>query len=382
METIFETEKTLNKNWPSLFSTTQTSKTIIATDECKRQLQVFEEHYDPSMPADYEKILKSFDVSAEVQTSFLKTQLTSFTSKKCESITDEDLEQLKQYFPLVYHDWLKENMVAIKSQLSMQIMDIYKLEKQAPAIFELKKEMRDKLQKLIRLHFPDSVLHIVGSSQNGFGNKESDLDLGLITADVESYMEKVSSVVEKKLDPADILSTNKSTMIQKDQVKISSIEEFESKRSKQKDGLLLLYDKLKGHEFVSIHNLKDFRTPIITMTFHGEHEGKAIDIHADMSFNSPTGVRNTQLLLLYSNCDDRVAPLVSIVKKWAKNHSINSSKNTLKSFSWVLMVIHYLQSGIKPAFRIRVMDHRFLSKNHLHTSTQLAQWNMEILIFN
>ncbi|KAK3709902.1 hypothetical protein QZH41_020022, partial [Actinostola sp. cb2023] len=42
--------------------------------------------------------------------------------------------------------------------------------------------------------------------------------------------------------------------------------------------------------------------------------------------------------------DDRVCPLVMVVKKWAKTHGINDSKDgTLSSYALTLMTIHYLQ---------------------------------------
>uniref|UniRef100_A0A915E549 PAP-associated domain-containing protein n=1 Tax=Ditylenchus dipsaci TaxID=166011 RepID=A0A915E549_9BILA len=53
--------------------------------------------------------------------------------------------------------------------------------------------------------------------------------------------------------------------------------------------------------------------------------------------------------VMLGDVDERVAPLVLIVKAWAKKHKINSARdNTLSSYSLVLMVIHYLQSGVQP----------------------------------
>lgn len=43
--------------------------------------------------------------------------------------------------------------------------------------------------------------------------------------------------------------------------------------------------------------------------------------------------------------ENRVRPLVLVVKKWASFHEINdASRGTLNSYSLVLMVLHYLQS--------------------------------------
>lgn len=48
--------------------------------------------------------------------------------------------------------------------------------------------------------------------------------------------------------------------------------------------------------------------------------------------------------------DWRLRPLALIVKMWAQFHNINSARDaTISSYSLVLMVIHFLQCGVKPA---------------------------------
>lgn len=48
--------------------------------------------------------------------------------------------------------------------------------------------------------------------------------------------------------------------------------------------------------------------------------------------------------------DWRLRPLALIVKLWAQFHNINDARNsTISSYSLVLMVIHFLQSAVKPA---------------------------------
>lgn len=74
---------------------------------------------------------------------------------------------------------------------------------------------------------------------------------------------------------------------------------------------------------------------------------RAIDI--DINYNNCVGVKNTHLLYCYSQCDWRVRPLTLVVKLWARSHDINNAKNrTISSYSLTLMVIHFLQCGVKP----------------------------------
>lgn len=48
------------------------------------------------------------------------------------------------------------------------------------------------------------------------------------------------------------------------------------------------------------------------------------------------------------SADQRIKPMILVVKKWARHHQINdASKGTLSSYTLVLMVLHYLQSQYK-----------------------------------
>lgn len=64
----------------------------------------------------------------------------------------------------------------------------------------------------------------------------------------------------------------------------------------------------------------------------------------DLNCNNSVGIYNTHLLYCYSRCDWRVRPLVIMVKLWAQANRINDAKNlTVSSYSWTLMLVHYLQ---------------------------------------
>lgn len=113
------------------------------------------------------------------------------------------------------------------------------------------------------------------------------------------------------------------------------------------------------HEF----NLIEARVPILR--FKDRNNG----IEIDLNYNNSVGIKNTYLLQLYAQCkyfeitayirydntyisstvDWRARPLVVIVKLWAQYHNINDAKRmTISSYSLVLMVLHYLQSGCVP----------------------------------
>jgi hypothetical protein len=66
---------------------------------------------------------------------------------------------------------------------------------------------------------------------------------------------------------------------------------------------------------------------------------KQIDICVNVSY----GIRNTQLIGNYIAQDPRVRPLLLLIKKWTKAKGIaNTHNSTISSYSWTLLVIHFL----------------------------------------
>lgn len=58
-------------------------------------------------------------------------------------------------------------------------------------------------------------------------------------------------------------------------------------------------------------------------------------------------------MLILLAVENRVRPLVLVIKKWASHHDINdASRGTLSSYSLVLMVLHYLQSKYYGSFSL------------------------------
>ncbi|KAJ3666288.1 hypothetical protein Zmor_001741 [Zophobas morio] len=78
-------------------------------------------------------------------------------------------------------------------------------------------------------------------------------------------------------------------------------------------------------------------------------KNKDTGFKVDLNCNNIVGIQNTRLLYSYAQLDWRVRPLVVIVKIWAQANNINDAKNmTISSYSWTLMVIHFLQCGVFP----------------------------------
>jgi poly(A) RNA polymerase GLD2 len=80
-------------------------------------------------------------------------------------------------------------------------------------------------------------------------------------------------------------------------------------------------------------------------------KNKETGFEIDLNCNNVVGIQNTRLLYCYAQLDWRVRPLVVIVKIWAQANNINDAKNmTISSYSWTLMVIHYLQCELESCY--------------------------------
>ncbi|XP_058121323.1 poly(A) RNA polymerase gld-2 homolog B-like isoform X2 [Anopheles ziemanni] len=160
----------------------------------------------------------------------------------------------------------------------------------------------------IKQGFPKYGLYLVGSTISGFGADNSDVDMCLVSRYTgPGYYDARNEALQNL------------TLVK---------NFFVSLASSTFDKFCLIQAKV----------------PILR--FQDSNNG----IEVDLNYNNCVGIRNTHLLHCYSQMDWRVRPLVLVVKLWAQHHNINDAKNmTISSYSLVLMVIHFLQYGVKPS---------------------------------
>ncbi|KAI6189584.1 Bifunctional ATP-dependent dihydroxyacetone kinase/FAD-AMP lyase [Aphelenchoides bicaudatus] len=86
--------------------------------------------------------------------------------------------------------------------------------------------------------------------------------------------------------------------------------------------------------------------PIIVMSFKvGE-----MTVAVDLSVQNHKTVLNSYIIRQYTRIDRRFVVVFNVIKRWAKtNHMFGGSNNRFNSYALALLVIQYLQSGIKPA---------------------------------
>ncbi|NXO74250.1 GLD2 polymerase, partial [Phainopepla nitens] len=213
-----------------------------------------------------------------------------------------------------------------KDKLSQQVLELFQACQQQASDLDRKELCRTQLQREIQLIFPQSRLFLVGSSLNGFGTHTSDGDLCL--------------VVKEEPIPTFFIHFNTTfQMNQKTEARrvLSLVQKlFSTKLCNYIERPQLIKAKVPIVKFRD----KKWNTMMLDFFFLPNS-----NVDFDLNVNNVIGIRNTFLLRTYAFIENRVRPLVLVVKKWASFHEINdASRGTLSSYSLVLMVLHYLQS--------------------------------------
>ncbi|NXX85038.1 GLD2 polymerase, partial [Urocolius indicus] len=212
----------------------------------------------------------------------------------------------------LFPDLPETTLPVAKDELSQQVLELFEACQQQTCDLERKELCRTELQREIQQIFPHSRLFLVGSSLNGFGTRSSDGDLCLVIKEQPiTFIFNIIFQVNQKTEARHILS-----LVHK---------HFST--------------KLSG--YIERPQLIRAKVPIV------KFRDKVRQF--DLNVNNIVGIRNTFLLRTYAYVENRVRPLVLVVKKWASFHDINdASRGTLNSYSLVLMVLHYLQTLPEP----------------------------------
>lgn len=142
-----------------------------------------------------------------------------------------------------------------------------------------------------------------GSAVNGFGTRNSDIDVTIYEVDQES---DAQSVLEELL------------------------------KAFQNSG-----HWVTGTRFSVIEAILSARVPILKLAYHDDCSGRQ---EVDLSVNNRAPLLNTRLLFNYSSMNERVRQLVVLVKLWAKKQNIcGASARFLSSYALHLMAIYFLQ---------------------------------------
>ncbi|KAJ8380912.1 hypothetical protein SKAU_G00016900 [Synaphobranchus kaupii] len=176
---------------------------------------------------------------------------------------------------------------------------------------ELEERVREHilqdLEKHIRSQFEGAKLRLFGSSKNGFGFKQSDLDICMVLEGRESV---------EGLDCIAVIDN-------------------------------LARDLKKHPGLRNILPITTAKVPIVKF-FHVR-----TGLEGDISLYNTLALHNTQLLASYAAIDPRVKQLCYVMKVFAKVCDIgDASRGSLSSYAYTLMVLYFLQQRTPPVIPV------------------------------
>ncbi|NWS67359.1 TUT7 uridylyltransferase, partial [Crotophaga sulcirostris] len=185
----------------------------------------------------------------------------------------------------------------------------------APNIVEdqARENIRQNLENLIRQEFPGTRLNLFGSSKNGFGFKQSDLDICMMIDGLETA---------EGLDC------------------IRIIEDL-AKVLKKQSGLR------------NVLPITTAKVPIVKFC----HVRSGLEV--DISLYNTLALHNTRLLSSYAAIDPRVKYLCYTMKVFTKICDIgDASRGSLSSYAYTLMVLYFLQQRNPPVIPVLQEIHK------------------------
>jgi DNA polymerase sigma len=263
-----------------------------------------------------------------------------------------------------------------------------------PTVQELEKKDKffNRLVGLIKGKWPDAQLNIFGSSASQLGVRgNSDIDVCLVIK-FEPRVQKRSNSrtqsIEQELQKQLELEQQQEEQLEEDDENLPyeegdeeeddwesqgfSPEKDKNKRGKRKHKKryrkvpLTEEQAMKRNyvsqltQFLAKHHMRNIK-PIFTarvpiVKFADPDSG----LNCDVCVNNILAVYNTRLLRTYALLDIRCAQLIYLIKYWASMREINQPYlGTLSSYSYVLLVIHYLQSLPNPVLPVLQDQNQF-----------------------
>ena len=170
--------------------------------------------------------------------------------------------------------------------------------------------------------FPDSSLQLFGSSVNGFGFRNSDMDIcmklgghhdeeGLTDAEVRKVIERLAT-------------------------------------------------KFRSHrDLTSVIPITTAKVPIVKFTYvhqngGGRGAGGGITrVDGDISLYNTLALHNTRMLAMYADMDPRVRIIGYVMKVFAKLCDIgDASRGSLSSYAYIILALHFLQQRQPPVIPV------------------------------
>ncbi|TPX48655.1 hypothetical protein SeLEV6574_g01929 [Synchytrium endobioticum] len=227
-----------------------------------------------------------------------------FTSSESNSAATAILSSLggnitfrPQYPPLPDHLTTDQ-----EERVTQQVIQLYNTLKPREEFRTKRMEFLARLQAILDGTWPDHMItaHLFGSSVNGLGTEASDVDVCLVT-------------------PWEDLENG-----------VSNVHVFAS--------------VMRRNKMHNVYTISKAKVPICKFYDPVYH------VNCDVNINNTLALRNTQFIKAYVDIDDRVRPLLLILKHWTKQRDLNDAVKggTLSSYCWVQMFLNFLQTRNPP----------------------------------
>ena len=194
----------------------------------------------------------------------------------------------------------------LSTAMGQYFQDVFVNENEVGQKRELIRQKTEAIVESCKAFPVGTKVAVFGSSANGFGSPNSDIDMCLQIPGSMSLSEDAGSEAMAKL--AEKLGES-------------------------------------GMEDVDISRL-NARIPIIM--YHcpdplSTNSSSAEALECDLSMQNPLAVLNTSLLRAYAEITPVTRVLACIIKRWAKARDINSpARHTLSSYGYIIMLLHFL----------------------------------------
>eukprot|EP00794_Sanderia_malayensis_P003353 gene3353-3842_t len=225
-----------------------------------------------------------------------------------------------------------DNALDVCKNVSSQMVALVDALQLTDEDLKLRKTVCKLLQGIFEEAYSNCKVAAFGSSVNQLGCKGCDLDLTIISTDLDTMLNQKPQLqpqVEKRKEGcesnASCITNSSASTVDDNIMEIGEI----------------LRRFLPGCK--NVFPLTNAHCPIIK--FHHKHSG----LNCDLSINNRLAVANSELLHMYCKIDDRVRPLAYSLRIWAKSKGIaGKGAMQLTQYALVLMLISYLQQCKPP----------------------------------
>eukprot|EP00127_Corallochytrium_limacisporum_P004940 Clim_evm14s195 gene=Clim_evmTU14s195 len=252
----------------------------------------------PEMPSPDRVMFESYMESArnsQTDTASINEGIL-LVKGQASDFVQESTDHLR-YVDLVLRSWLQNTILPAEEEL----------------------DRRNATMEHLRAIFPreDWCISTFGSAGNGLSTKGSDIDIQL-------YPNHLSS-----------------ELVFGDVAKLSGQSLREVNRQALSEAKFILQGT-ERRRYKDMEWIPRARVPLLKFV------DRETNVACDVSGYGPTGLQNTELLRAYVDLNPMYRDMVHIVKHWARQAGLLGGRYAFNSFGLSLMVLQYLQAGVKP----------------------------------